>query len=367
VNLYEKRGWTRLLRALRVGLERRAEMTAAGVRESPSPVPRATPERQPAHAEGTTPQTAPARVSTGVDSEVLGQLELMRSSRLGSRERVAAGNALAQYGDPRFRADAWYLPDEPLLGFVEIPAGPFLMGSIKVHDQDASDNELPQHEVVLPRYFIGRYPVTVGQFRAFVEASGHRPEGEDHLHGPLNHPAVGVTWYEALQYCHWLTERLRAWEAAPALLASLLRQQGWEVTLPSETEWEKAARGSDGRIYPWGNAPDPNRANYDATGIYTTNAVGCFPDGASPYGVEELSGNVWEWTRSLYEDYPYPTDKKALAEREDLQASKNQARVLRGGAFFNLHGYVRCASRGGDLPDFRYELSGCRVVVRPSF
>jgi formylglycine-generating enzyme required for sulfatase activity len=92
------------------------------------------------------------------------QLELMRSSHVSARERVAAGGALARLGDPRFRAEAWYLPDEPLLGFVEIPAGPFQMGSDKADNPWANDNEMPQHQLTLPRYFIGRYPVTVAQF-----------------------------------------------------------------------------------------------------------------------------------------------------------------------------------------------------------
>ena len=172
------------------------------------------------------------------------------------------------------------------------------------------DNELPQHEVTLPRYFIGRYPVTVAQFRACVEGGGARPENRESLQGFTNHPVVSVSWYDAQHYCDWLTERLRAWPGTPEPLASLIRHEGWQVSLPSEAEWEKAARGTDGRIYPWGNDRDPDRANYNDTGIDSTSTVGCFPGGASPYGVEDLSGNVWEWTRSLWGDYPYPTDQQ---------------------------------------------------------
>ena len=178
------------------------------------------------------------------------------------------------------------------MGFVEIPAGPFLIGSDKARDADADDDELPQHEITLPRYFMAQYPVTVAQFRAFVDATEYQPEDENCLRGVPNHPVVCVSWHEARRYCEWLSEQLRVWEGTPEPLASLLRHQGWQVTLPSEAEWEKAARGSNGRIYPWGSEPDPNRANYDDTGINTTSAVGCFPGGASPYMIEDLSGNV---------------------------------------------------------------------------
>ena len=324
------------------------ETPRSSVQESPPLISSATPEKPPAHPEGATPQSPPERASTAVPAEVQRQLELMRSSDLDARERVAAGNALAQQGDPRFRADAWFLLDEPLLGFVEIPAGPFLMGSDKAHDPDAYDDELPQHEVTLPRYFIGRYPVTVAQFRAFVEGGGSRPENPESVQGFANHPVVSVSWHEAQQYCDWLTERLRAWPGTPEPLATLLRHEGWQVGLPSEAEWEKAARGTDGRIYPWGNEPDPNRANYGDTGINSTSAVGCFPGGASPYGVEDMSGNVWEWTRSLWGDYPYPTDQQERARRENLQAGRETPRVLRGGAFHNRpQGRAVCLSRQG--------------------
>jgi formylglycine-generating enzyme required for sulfatase activity len=238
------------------------------------------------------------------------------------------------------------------------------MGS-KKRDPEADDDELPRHKITLPLYYIGRYPVTVAQFRAFADESGDQPEDKESLHGLPNHPVVNVTWYEALKYCEWLTEKLREWPDTPEPLATLLRHEGWHVTLPSEAEWEKAARGTDRRTYPWGNNPDPNRANYADSDIYTTSAVGCFPVGAGPYGVQDMSGNVWEWTRSLEGKYPYPTDDAGHARRENLEAPKDVGRVLRGGAFGDGHWFVRCAARGSYDPYDRLRNFGFRVVVRP--
>jgi formylglycine-generating enzyme required for sulfatase activity len=266
------------------------------------------------------------------------------------------------------------LPDEPLLGFIEIPAGPFLMGSDKAHDPSAYQDELPQHEGTLPRYWISRYPVTVAQFRAFVEGAGTRPQYPESLQGVANHPVVSVSWYEAVNYCDWLTACLRAWSGMPEPLATLLRDARWQVGLPSEAEWEKAARGTEGLIYPWGNEPDPNRANYHNTGLSTTSTVGCFPDGLSPYGIEDLSGNVWEWTRSLWGNYPYPANQREQVRREDFKAGQGSPRVLRGGAVYDVLRYVRCACRGRGYPKLRHGyfpyhlnwLIGFRVVVSPT-
>jgi formylglycine-generating enzyme required for sulfatase activity len=311
----------------------------------------------------------------GVRREETGQAMLARvqdwliaamraDEMLEPKERAAAGRALAKLGDPRFREDAWYLPDEDMLGFVEIPEGSFVMGN------EAREREQPQHELTLPTYYIARYPVTVAQFRAFVEDSGFQPRDADILRGVDNHPVVQVSWHEALAYCGWLTQKLREWDGMPEPLVTLLREEGWTITLPSEAEWEKAARGSeDKRRYPWGNDSDSNRANYDDTGIGTTSTVGCFPGGASPYGVEDLSGNVWEWTRSLWgedwqePDFDYPYDSED--GREDLEAGDDVRRVVRGGAFSDTEVLVRCASRFRSYPDFRFDYYGFRVVVSP--
>ena len=293
-------------------------------------------------------------------------VDLLRKERLSPVERAAAGETLGRLGDPRFREEAWYLPNEELLGFVEIDAGPFLMGS-KNSDRYAEENEKPQHTLNLPTYYIARYPVTVGQFAAFVAASGYQPQaGAYRWQGALNHPVVNVTWYDALAYCEWLTEVLREWEGTPEPLATLLRDKDWQVTLPSEAEWEKAARGTDGRIYPWGDDFDATKANVGDTGINRPSAVGSFPSGASPYGVLDMSGNVWEWTRSVYAKYPYPNDGKGRARRENLEASRDESRVLRGGGFFGNQWLARCAYRRRNHPAYAFDVRGFRVAVLPS-
>jgi formylglycine-generating enzyme required for sulfatase activity len=294
-------------------------------------------------------------------------VRLLEGGQIQPRERAEAGDVLGKLGDPRFNPDHWHLPRDDMFGFVHIPAGPFLMGSDPEKDSDARDNEQPQHEVALPDYYLARYPVTVAQYRAFANASGYDKFDKDALEEPPNRPVRYVSWHDALAYAQWLGQELsaasRQWAAKDDL--GEVEQAFWQglaegdlgVTLPSEAEWEKAARGDeDGRIYPWGDQADPNCANYSATGIGTTSAVGSFPDGASPYGLLDLSGNVWEWTRSLKQEYSY----KPGDGREELETGGS--RVLRGGAVNNNTRRLRCASRYWAYPDdgFNY---GFRVCV----
>jgi formylglycine-generating enzyme required for sulfatase activity/cold shock CspA family protein len=280
---------------------------------------------------------------------------------------VRAGDLLAYLGDTRFRTKFWYLPDEPLLGFVEIPAGSFLMGSDVSKDDRAKSDELPQHEVSLSRFLIARYPTTVSQFQAFVQASGYKPGDEKSLSGLPNHPVRYVNWHEALAYCEWLTETIKNSPSVPPLLLDLLRNEGWQVTLPSEAETEMAARSNDGRIYPWGDNFDETKTNTAETGIANTSAVGCFSKGASLFGLLDTCGNVWEWTRSLWgEDpkaakvsYPYHPG----TDRENLQASPDILRVMRGGSYNDGRWNARCACRFRNVPGFRFHSVGFRVAL----
>ena len=256
-----------------------------------------------------------------------------------------------------YRADLGYLPDDPLLGFVEIPEGPFLMGSDPAIDTLAYDIERwsasqPLGVVEVPTFLIGRSEVTVAQFRAFVDSAGHQADPEA-LAGPLLHPVSFVSWPDALAYCRWLEDLLRDAPATPPELRNLLAE-GWRVTLPSEAQWEKAARGDDGRIFPWGNELRGDRANF-ATG--RPAPVGELACPECPHGLADMSGNVWEWTRSPYQPYPY-------TEADDREGLEGEALwVMRGGSFADPARNVRAAIRGAAGPDVRREFMGFRVVI----
>ena len=261
---------------------------------------------------------------------------------------------------PGFLAEAWQLPDDPLLGFVEIAAGSFLMGSDAGIDPMAFDIERwastnAQAVLELPTYYIGRFEVTVAQMRSFVQATGYPIDGQA-LGGAPGHPATFISWPDALAYSRWLDEILRTSPDTPEVLSTLL-EGGGQVTLPTEAEWEKAARGSDGRIYPWGSEPRPDRATYQARG---TTAVGSHQCPECPFGLSDMAGNVWEWTRSPYQPYPYdPIDDFEDLENESLW-------VMRGGSFTDPAHFVRGANRGGADPGARRAFIGFRIAISPS-
>jgi serine/threonine-protein kinase len=195
--------------------------------------------------------------------------------------------------------------------FVCVPAGEFLMGDDK-------------HRVIVTEFSIGQSPVTIAQFDAFVRLTGYRQTNAGDVETQANHPVVGVSWNDAVAFCAWASKVL-----------------GKTVRLPTEEEWEKAARGTDGREYPWGNEPpDGTRGNFN-NGVGGTSPVGKYsPRGDSPYGCVDMAGNVWEWTSTL------------------LRGSC----VLRGGSWDNVHRSARAAYRLRGLPDLRGGYIGFRCA-----
>ncbi len=230
---------------------------------------------------------------------------------------------------------------------IRIPAGPFLYGSSDA-DKMAHDDEKPQRTVELPEYWIGRAPVTNGQFARFVQATGHRTTAEhegfgwgwtgskwdkiqgadwQHPRGPESsiagkegHPVVQVSWDDARAFCDWAG-----------------------LALPTEEQWEKAARGTDGRVWPWGNEPPTaGHCNFGMK-VGDTTPVGKYsPQGDSPYGCVDMAGNVWEWTGSWY--------------------SEGRTRALRGGAWYYDDQNTRAAYRNDGYPHLRVINVGFRVV-----
>ncbi len=321
----------------------------------------------------------------------------LRSQILPPIERAQAGRSLARMNDPRPEVSTI-----EQMAFCYVPPGPFALG-------DSSQ----AYKLDTP-YWVARFPVTYAQYQRFVEAGGYhheaywaearyasfwqstgfkgrydsRPRTEPRRfpepYGLPNHPVVGISWYEALAFVRWLDQeaRRRGWLSVD-----------WQIQLPNEPEWEKAARGGwhhpqtplivslyelntveyeqialinnpmPKRLYPWGNVADPECANFERTEIGTTNGVGCFPLGSSPYGAEEMSGNVWEWTRSLERPPPYPVAGPEADERERLNAHPETQRVLRGGAYQYYEYFVRCAERYSSPPDDMSKLYGFRPVI----
>ncbi|MCP4425272.1 MAG: SUMF1/EgtB/PvdO family nonheme iron enzyme [Chloroflexi bacterium] len=308
---------------------------------------------------------------------------LIDGGKLTPRQRTEAGDTLARLGDPRRGVDVVMTAGDALpdIELCYVPPGPFWMGGGD-DDQHARDNEKPLRLLDIPYgYWIGRYPVTVAQFKAFMTHSGHKLQGSfGRNDDPDNRPARYVTWHDALAFCRWLDGiwRERGW-----------LPDGYGVLLPSEAEWEKAARGgreipvkavavtagddlvvnapialtqnpAPQRMYPWGANWDAQKGNGKETGLETTCAVGAFPGGAGPYGTLDMSGNVYDWTRTVWgNEYPYEADDG----RENLESHKG--RVIRGGAFYSNASWLRCAFRGYAAPHLADDGVGFRVVASP--
>ena len=247
--------------------------------------------------------------------------------------------------NPPLNADSgetWRRPADGM-EMVYIPAGEFLMGSAD-SDEQADADEKPQHKVYLDAFWIDQTEVTNAMFETFVWASGYSITGADwrHPQGPASslkglaqHPVVQVSWHDASTYCEWAGGRL-----------------------PTEAEWEKAARGEDGRIYPWGDAaPGCSLLNYagckgDAT------AVGSYPAGASPYGLFDMAGNVWEWVLDWYAGNYY-----ASSPHENPSGPESgEYRGLRGGAWYSGDRDARAANHRRGVPGFRYDNIGFRCA-----
>jgi formylglycine-generating enzyme required for sulfatase activity len=203
--------------------------------------------------------------------------------------------------------------------WVNIPAGEFLYGDDK------------ERKYIRKDYLIGKYPVTNAQYKLFLDANPeyHLPRDWDkdtrtHPRGKANHPVVNVSWDDVSAFCKWGGYRL-----------------------PTQQEWEKAARGEDGRTYPWGEDwVDGKYCNSEEASIGRTTPIDDFPEGVSPYGVWDIAGNVWEWTSGWYD-------------------KEKKQRVVRGGSFFDDQSYAGCAFRDWSYPDFRSHYGGFRVVVSP--
>jgi toxoflavin biosynthesis protein ToxD len=253
--------------------------------------------------------------------------------------------------------------------FITVPAGTFLMGTPEAQlsplakayggTRESYREESPQHEVALPGFDIAAMPATNALWERFIEdggyarselwsAAGWGAREREGWHEPLawrarnrdrpDEPLVGVSWHEAQACCRWLALRL-----------------GRAFRLPSEAEWERAARGVDGRTFPWGDAWDQARANTREAGRGGALPVGAL-DNASPVGCLDMAGNIWEWTSTLDARYPYRADDG----REALDAEGR--RILRGGCYANPQGFARCACRFRLAPGTRNPFLGFRLA-----
>lgn len=343
------------------------------------------------------------RVSVGEDcwKEVIDRLlNTMTSSTPAIIVRAKSGDVLGELGDPRLEKMEW----------CEVPEGEFLMGCSEeeveltvrektefYESQSWNDSRedsrkwlrqfSTQHSLVLPKFFIGKFPITNQDFFVFWKNGGYKekrwwsiaglawlnrsPEDEERMNlrksqrrngrtepafgidpkwGVPNRPVVGITWFEAMAYSAWLNEHLKLSGELP---------DGYLVRLPTEAEWEKAARGTDGRFWPWGNDWKNNFANTHETNLFTTSSVGIFDFGVSPYRVFDIAGNIVEWCHSLFAEYPYNHQDG----RENVYV--DGGRAVRNGSWYLGRYAARCVHRRPYPPDNYHEGLGFRVVIGP--
>lgn len=233
------------------------------------------------------------------------------------------------------------------IDFLQIPLGDVLVGSDPKKDKNAQVDEQPQFTVFVEGFWIGKYLVTNKQYANFVKESGYITPSQwvngQYASTKANHPVVGVSWLDSVAFCDWLSF-----------------STGKKFRLPTEFEWEKVARGSDGRIFPWGDKWSKDKLNCLENKIGDTSEVGAFFSlGDNPYNVCDMVGNVWEWCNSIYQPYPY-------SQKEDHNQtiqSTTATRVIRGGSFASSKNEARCACRNRYAQDFRFGLVGFRVAA----
>ncbi len=330
--------------------------------------------------------------ASGADWLALAQLAHVAGADAEAAQALLRAEGMASEGmrlAPDLRAALFPLPEIPArrasLGYrgvnragtpaiipplVSVSAGPFLMGSDKQRDTEVFDDETPQHRVELAAFQIGKYPVTVAEYALAVRAGAVRepPASRQGLiriisrlqdqEKPwqaqlqhLDHPVVCVSWQDTQAYLAWLREATG--------------QPDWR--LPSEAQWEKAARWDAARgvsrIYPWGDSFDKMRCNTRESGIGTTTAVGEYPasdaqrSGASPCGAEDMAGNVWEWTSSLFKPYHYIS-----SDDHGDQNSVNK-RTLRGGSWYGFSRSARAPFRNSSVWDYFDNYGGFRLAL----
>ena len=304
-----------------------------------------------------------ARQAQQAEREARAEARRRQAQQEAEAERYEAAQRAqraAQEQFPRARAENHYLILHLAPGLwttlLHIPAGEFLMGADPQQDLEAADSEFPQHRVQVSEFYLGKYPVTNAQFDVFANAApaklsaglaGWRlPTGKE------TQPVVNVTWDDAVAFCQWLSAAT-----------------GRKFRLPTEAEWEKAARGPagashDSRIYPWGDEWDPTRAALSLEGAAggPQPVSHHSPAGDSPYGVCDMSGNVWEWCGDWFDPQLYSQRWRSVV-KDPTGPETGQGYVVRGGAFDSTPKHMRCTRRNWYYPDKARPNLGFRIVA----